>query len=401
MMRADFLIRRFALLLLTAIVPAAFAQPVAIREFAEATGDNVVRIESRWENGASQSGFGYIVGTAARRVTVASARHVLATMANGEYQAAQKVEIITKDGVSHVGENAGFASDPNGADLGFIEFATSTPILFTPAVVALMPPATGEEVWLQGTKGEVKLNPTSGRVSAMTATLVRVAALGGVAGISGAPVLSSHGIIGLYLGDDPIANVLQISVIQHQAASLHRTWTLTPTPASLPTIAVQFVRADSLDIPVSTVAPVGASGLKIPGIYQLAPGSYGLNFDIKRVECVPRSFVVAVTSANQRIEVACSPRLDGKWSSTEADAIVTSLGNGDYELSTLAKNNLPSNSLHGRLIQTNTANQYQTNIADLLGRDRSGSMVVSPDLLEMKITLPLGVVDSRTLILRR
>lgn len=81
--------------------------------------------------------------------------------------------------------------------------------------------------------------------------------------------------------------------------------------------------------------------------------------------------------------------------------MVTALGNGDYELITVAKNNLPSNSLRGRLIQTNNANQYQTNIADLLGRDRSGSMVVSPDLLEMRITIPLGVVDSRTLTLRR
>lgn len=388
-------------LFVTTTAPAALAQPLALSEFAEATSDNVVRIESRWANGAQQSGFGYIVGTAERRMTVATASHVIAAMVNGEFQAAQEIVIISRDGVRHVGENADFGKNPNGIDLGFIDFMTEGPILFTPVVVALTPPAAGEEVWLHGAKDKVRLNPTSGRVSATTETHIRVAALGGVPGLSGAPVLSSHGVIGLYLSSDPIANVLQIGVIKLQAASYGRTWMLEATRGGLPTIEVQFVRADSLDVPVNTVGPAGASGLKIPGIYQLAPGSYGLNFDIKRVKCIPLNFVVAVTNSNQRIEVFCSPKLDGKWSSEDVDAMVMGLGNGDYELTTVAKNNLPSNSLIGRMFATNTANQYQTKLTDLLKRDRSGSMVVSPDLLEMKITIPLGAFDSRTLTLRR
>lgn len=389
------------LLLLTSVSPDSWSQPVAIREFSEATGDNVVRIEARWSNGVSQSGFGYIVGTAARRVTVATARHVVATLANGDFQAAQRVEIFTRKGARYVGENVGFVKDLNGVDLGFVEFLADGLTLFAPAVVAPTLPAAGEEVWLQGSKGEVKLNPASGRVSANTTALVRVAGLGGVAGVSGAPVLSSCGIVGLYLGGDPTASVLQIGVVQRQAAAFQRTWTLQTTPGCRPTIAVQFVRADALDVPVSTVAPAGSVGLKVPGTYQLAPGSYGINFDFKRVECIPRSFVVAVGNPNQKIEVFCSPRLDGKWSSSEADGVVTGLGNGDYELTTVARNNLPSNSLRGRLIQTNSVTEYQTNISDLLGRDRSGSMVVSADLLEMKITIPLGAMDTRTLTLRR
>ena len=340
------------LLLLSSVHSDSWSQPVAIREFAEATGDNVVRIEARWSNGVSQSGFGYIVGTAGRRVTVATARHVVATLANSDFQAAQRVEIISRRGARYVGENVDFLKEPNGVDLGFVEFVADGLTLFAPAVVAPTLPAAGEEVWLQGSKGEVKLNPVSGRISSNTPTLVRVAALGGVAGVSGAPVLSSCGIVGLYLGGDPTANVLQISVVQRQAAAFQRTWTLETTPGCRPTIAVQFMRADSLDVPVSTVAPTGSIGLKVPGIYQLAPGSYGFNFDIKRVECIPRSFVVAVGNPSQKVEVLCSPRLDGKWSSSEADGVVTGMGNGDYELTTVARNNLPSNSLRGRLIQT-------------------------------------------------
>lgn len=401
MKKAPLLLRWYITIFIATIVGTAFAQPVAISEFANATGDNVVRIESSWGQGASTSGFGYIVGTAERRMTVATARHVLATMVNGEFQVAKKIEIITRKGERHVGENVGLVNvnDPNGIDLGFIEFTSNASVLFTSPVVALMHPAAGEEVWLQGAKGEVKLTPTAGRVSAMTATLVRVSALGGVAGVSGAPVLSSRGVVGLYLGGDPTANVLQIGVIQRYATSLRRTWTLTPTPGSLPTITVQFSRTDFLDIPVSV--PVGASVLKVPGIYELAPGSYGLNFDFKRLECVPKGFAIAVGNSKQTVEIFCSPRLEGKWSSSEADALVTPIGNGDYELITLAKNNLPSNSLRGRLIQTNSANHFQTAVTDLLGRERSGSMEISPDLLEMKITIPVGAFESRTLTLRR
>jgi hypothetical protein len=402
MMKAGLLLRSLTVLLLAATVPLTWSQPVGIREFAAATVDNVVRIEARWANDATESGFGYIVGLASHRMTVATARHVVAAMVNSEYQAAQKIVIITRGGKRYVGETVAIANDSN-ADLAFIDFVTDSSALFMPSVVAQLPPAPGEEVWLFGTKGEIKLNPTSGRVSGMTSTLVRVASLGGVEGVSGAPVISSRGLVGLYLGGDPsaAASVLQIGVIQRRAASLQRTWTLTTCPCSLPTIAVQFLRADTLDVPVSTVGPASANGLKVPGIHNLAPGSYGLNFDIKRVECLPRSFVISVSSPSQRIEVSCSPRLDGTWSSPDAEAVVTALGSGDYELITVARNNLPSNSLRGRLIQTNTANQFQTNVADLLGRDRSGSMVVSQDLLEMKITIPVGIGDSRIMILRR
>jgi hypothetical protein len=258
-----------------------------------------------------------------------------------------------------------------------------------------------EEVWLMGSKGEFRLSPASGRVSGATNNLVRVSALGGVAGVSGAPVLSARGVIGLYLGGDPTANILRMTVVQQQAAALNRTWTVTSTPASLPTISVQFVRTDSLDVPASVASGTMPNGIAVPGMHQLSPGGYMLSFDLKRVECAPRSFLIAAANPSQRIEIFCTPRLDGSWSSSEANAVISALGNGDYEITTISKNNLPSNALRGRLIQTNIVNEYQTNLTDLLGRERSGTMTVSSDLMTMNIVIPLSAVEIRTLTLRR
>jgi hypothetical protein len=172
-------------------------------------------------------------------------------------------------------------------------------------------------------------------------------------------------------------------VVQQQAAALNRTWTVTSTPASLPTISVQFVRTDSLDVPASVASGTMPNGIAVPGMHQLSPGGYMLSFDLKRVECAPRSFLIAAANPSQRIEIFCTPRLDGSWSSSEANAVISALGNGDYE------------------ITTNIVNEYQTNLTDLLGRERSGTMTVSSDLMTMNIVIPLSAVEIRTLTLRR
>lgn len=392
------------ILLCCTAISEALSQPVAVREFAKLTEDNVYRVNATWTSGATRSGYAYLVAQRDGTSTLITARHVVFEEVQGAYVAADEVQVrlATGAGPAYVVSKA--KVPVRALDLAVIDFVAKQSSQISTSVLAQSLPAQGEEVWLFAPRADRLVSPTPGVVQEMNGGVVRVLNLGGQLGLSGAPVISQGGVTGIYLGlQEATSSILSIKLIEKTLKDLDFDWGLNDSLLKLPTLTAEFRRVDRLSLSVDVRGSGNQMLFSVPGSYQVPAGPYVLDYDKKLMNCNLGSIFIKPHEPRQTFVVSCTPRLQGKWIGSVYEAVISPIGNGDYQLISVERggNTDASLFLKGRVLQTTSPLVFQTWLSDLNKRDRSGTLVISESLRELSLQERDGAGGVRSTELKR
>ena len=165
---------------------------------------NVVRVRSLDLN---EQGFGLVVGTTARHVLIATARHVVLPALGTEVAGRIEIAFCAGDdsGVATRSAELEGGFDAAGQDVALLRVLR--PVGYAPEPRALAPAAclaARQETWLLGQDQQCGVVPRSGAVAALANTQgqLRIEFPGVRGGASGGPAMSGYGVLGLVTSAD-------------------------------------------------------------------------------------------------------------------------------------------------------------------------------------------------------
>ena len=165
---------------------------------------NVVRVRSLDLN---EQGFGLVVGTTARHVLIATARHVVLPALGTEVAGRIEIAFCAGDdsGVATRSAELEGGFDAAGQDVALLRVLR--PVGYAPEPRALAPAASlaaRQETWLLGQDQQCGVVPRSGAVAALANAQgqLRIEFPGVRGGASGGPAMSGYGVLGLVTSAD-------------------------------------------------------------------------------------------------------------------------------------------------------------------------------------------------------
>lgn len=185
---------------------------------------NVVRVIAE-----NASGFGFVVGIDDRKLLIATAEHTVATDSEPQICILDQSEPCTTGAVIYVDDPV--PGEPD-LDLAVVELEFPAWITWRPDLQAPEPVA-GDSVWFIGRDIDWYIPPTPGRVVA-PADNEHVSYLGlpVASGVSGAPIVSRHGIVAMHVrsdGANGAAHGIALREIKRRVEGrLAKRWVLVP-----------------------------------------------------------------------------------------------------------------------------------------------------------------------------
>jgi formylglycine-generating enzyme required for sulfatase activity len=190
-------------------------------DLARALRSNVVAIEAVWPDGQTKDGFGFLIGEQDGTAYIATALHVLRGDP-GANPPELTVRFHGRPGQATTGDMFDLAADQ--LDLGVIAVAWPSDLEWEPNSFALddQLPAFGEPVWFIGRDRDWYIPAREGAFNRESVADRRlyVDDLPVRAGTSGAPLLSSDGIIGMIIHDASPNEAIAVPISAIRAVSL-------------------------------------------------------------------------------------------------------------------------------------------------------------------------------------
>lgn len=311
--------------------------------------NNVVLISSSRRDGTPELGYGLIVGRSGDLLWIATARHVVV------WPPTPAVDTIEFDRGTRVqflwGGQADIALPPRGAidpglDIAFI--AVHSPLASGSGMerwrtpVLRLAPAKDEEVRVGGSeKHSLELADASGRV-VDAGDGERDLALQGLSaypGQSGAPLMSTYGVLGMVTASGPggasEVHAVPIARVQQAAAALHVPWQLSPNEVAGGPVVHVCLRHLGSERPALVIGgtlrlEANAGG----GCGDVRGGDVGVLTPDVDVRCLPDKFLVRDAAAG-KLAVHCDPRVSGLWTDGSGGAQVEEVSEDDYSFSGL------------------------------------------------------------------
>lgn len=216
-----------ALLLLLIAPGQALTAQEDVATYLQSVRSNVVRVEA-----GSMAGFGFIVGLGERTVLIATAEHTVQ-----DENAVPRICFLERpapcpEGTLVYRDDPRAPGDPD-LDLALIETPYPVRLPWRPDVLGVAPSA-GEPAWFIGRNEGWFLPATPGRILSSDAATGDLAYTGMLvaAGVSGAPILVSDGIVGMHLessGANGDSRGILLGAIRNRVEErLGRQWVLVP-----------------------------------------------------------------------------------------------------------------------------------------------------------------------------
>jgi hypothetical protein len=230
----------FLLLVVGALdVDRAAAQSARGDTLAEELRKNVVRVISRPSTGFPTFGFGFIVGERSGSVYIVTADHNVRD-ASGTANPSGII-FFTDQGQEYPGYLLGTRLVREAGDVAVIRAEPPAGFSWRRDVRASAPPQRHDDVWFIGLNDKWFIPAKSGAVSTVEPNRIRFEGLPVRQGTSGAPLITSKGIVGMVTVDaDVYAEATPIAVIERAFAEWQYPWNLgalTVAPPPSPVVA--------------------------------------------------------------------------------------------------------------------------------------------------------------------
>jgi Trypsin-like peptidase domain len=218
-------------------------------ELVLALRQNVVRIAARWQNGASNDGFGFIIGEGGGFVYVATADHVVRSDGPDEIDHSPAVTFFQDQGTEHKSELLATRLRSFEGDLAVIRIRPPPNMTLTwrRDAIAANRVKRGAPAWYIGRQTDWFAPFRPGVVNRVEPSgAIIVEGLNIQVGTSGAPLISDAGIAGMVVVDaGALARVTPIEVIERAFKEWNHPWQVTAAPA--PVQDCDHLAADSDD----------------------------------------------------------------------------------------------------------------------------------------------------------
>lgn len=193
-----------------------------------------VALSVEWEDGTLQEGLGLIIGASDGRTHIATVRHLLA--GNFPGQAARSITVRSTGATGEITVLEPDVVGPPEIDLAFFSFRSPEQLRIKPNVLAPVGavPRPGDAVWTLQPHTALgwRVNPIEGRVDRRIPSRreLIVRRLPVRPTVSGAPLMTASGVIGLVVSDGTEADgsrALEIALVAEEAGRLGLPWYLT------------------------------------------------------------------------------------------------------------------------------------------------------------------------------
>ncbi len=199
--------------------------------------DAAVAVSVERKRGSENGGLGLIIGRSGAHVYIATARHVVAR--NSPDEAAASITVRSPAHPGHTVRADATVVGPPEIDLAFFRMRLPDTWRFAPSVLAPQPtaPRPGDPVWTLEHRGALgwRVNPAEGRIDERIPSRREwiVSRLPVIPAVSGAPLMTASGVIGLVISDGTEtggSRALDIALVAEEARRLGLPWDLTDRP---------------------------------------------------------------------------------------------------------------------------------------------------------------------------
>lgn len=385
--------RLVAALAVALLATQSWAQPQALRDRFEAAKYNVVAVSAVWNSAnLSESGVGVIVSKTAAAIIVTTPGHVVAKRVEarpGTFVVADNVTVKTASGKVLQAKVRSVAPGSN-EDIAFLEIAgNSDSGLFVSAITASSETRPTAQAWLFGGNDKWEFQGGTGTVKSVSGPLTEIDGIAGVAGQSGAPIVTVDGLIGFYLGLEAAASnrVLRVGDAVRIAARLGVPWDLTPSGWVLRSVAANFQRADPFQSTVTLKHVRSGAEFPVPGTYTIPTGEYVVMSNIALITCRPVSTFISDANPDARIVVECNPNLTGNWENNRMLLLMTPAGFREFRGVSVASMADPSRAFELTLFPTAPDGFNASGKFNLQSGEFTGTATVSRDLKTLTLKL--------------
>lgn len=189
--------------------------------------DNVVTVVAEWENGETQSGFGFIVGEKTGQLYISTANHVVRGIGPDAKAARVEVEFHDRQGEPFEAKLLGTSSADR--DLAVLRAPLPQGLSWRKDVLSDVDAQPLMSVWFVGRLGKWYVPSIAGIVNRIELDDRIVAEnLKVLPGTSGAPLIAEGGVIGMIVSDAPgeVTHALTLSVIRRAFEIWKHPWQL-------------------------------------------------------------------------------------------------------------------------------------------------------------------------------
>lgn len=366
------------------------AQPSDLVFKLEGLKSDVVSISSVSGGRVAESGMGLVIHSKSGKTIVATAAHVVGSRGIDQFLPVEKITIGNYLGSSFTAHLIGVVADPT-IDLAFLQIDGAGDVgMLNPDIVADRASMSSTSVWIFGSYGDWSVKGGNGTLRFLDRGKFSVDGLAGVAGQSGAPLVSAAGVLGLYLGPGAgagAAREIPLTEVETQAKKLNLPYSLARSQWVVRSVMVHLKRGDKFSNDASFKHLTTGQVYPIPGDYLVPTGPYALLYDMQVGACAPLS--KSITDADPEISIVmnCRPSLVGTWRSDGMRVSFLPVNSVEYTATTIGASGDAAHMLELNLM-SDGADGYQANGRSVLsGQNYQGIVKVSPTMRSMRIRL--------------
>lgn len=329
-----------------------YAEQVGEKYVREQLLDNVIVIRAVGDDGIPHTGFGFIIGREGETVWAATAGHVvLPRLKDGNLTPFRTITARRHNDPREwkVGTPKPAAS---GGDIAFV------PVLMPSSQSGIDTwlegsiaacPQVGERAWIAGRAGEIAYDDSVAQVSGGAAGgTLSISGLDGHEGQSGAPIVITRGVIGMYVSSDG-QRFISIDKVAAAVVATGATWSLHDSmiPCAY-RVKVCVVNDGPVRTKLKLNGPGGIAPLEDDGCATTSAGANLVVADNAQTQCSPQRLMIG-SDPLQTFHIQCATDPIGTWASQTLGYLnVVRLGEGEWKIEGLEQ--LPQGQIEGRLI---------------------------------------------------